>query len=30
MIGKATIRKEIVMIKGDEFRNTEDAFRIKN
>jgi hypothetical protein len=30
MIEKATIRKEIIMIKGDEFRNTDDEFKIKN
>jgi hypothetical protein len=27
---KVTIRKEIIMIKGDEFRNTDDELRIKN
>ena len=30
MIEKVTIRKEIIMIKGDEFRNTDDELRIKN
>ena len=30
MIEKVTIRKEIIMIKGAEFRNTDDELRIKN